>query len=98
MFVPGHVQGAAGGYTRNAPFFGMTDGQNPLNWLWDTPGDLLGNTIGQINAVLGVDFVQANKITFMIPGPNYSSARSQQLGNPADLWERLAPPGALNPY
>lgn len=98
MFVPGHVQGMAHGYARKAPFFGLTDGQNPLNWLWDTPGDLLGNTIGQINAVLGLDFVQANKSTFMIPGPNYSDARSAQLGNPIDLWERLAPPGTLNPY
>jgi hypothetical protein len=33
----------------------------------------------------------------MIPGPNYSHARDDALGNPPDLWQRLAPPGALYP-
>jgi hypothetical protein len=97
-FVPGHVQGTAEGYTRNAPYYGLTDGQHPVNWLLDTPGDLLGNTIGQINAILGLDVVEANKITFSIPGPDYSRARSTTLGNPDDLWERLAPLGATYAY
>jgi len=98
IFVPGHVQGTDGGYTRNAPFYGITDGQNPVNWLYDTPGDILGNVIGQMNAILGFDPVEANKVTFMIPGPNYSTARAESLGGPDDLWERLAPPGVKYPY
>jgi hypothetical protein len=98
VFVPGHVQGTAEGYTRNAPFYGITDGQNPVNWLYDTPGDILGNVIGQMNAIFGFDVVEANKVTFMIPGPDYSRARAVSLGSPGDLWERLAPPGATYPY
>ncbi len=93
LFVPGHTQQAQyGGSGRQPPFFGMTDGQNPINWLYDTPGDLLGNTIGQLTTIMGMDQLEANKIVFMIPGPDYSNAKSD-----AD-WTKIASPGALYPY
>ena len=83
---------------RNPPFFGFLDGQHPVNWAYDTLGDLLANTIGQICAVfviIGFDILEVNKVTLMIPGPNYSDARRQ---GSSDCWTELAPPGATFPY
>lgn len=97
LFVPGHVQGGDSDYDRSGAYFGLFDGQNPINWLYDTPGDILGNTFGQLTAILNLDFLEVNKWTLMIPGPNYSADRDNALGRPDDFFEQLAPPGMRYP-
>ena len=82
---------------------GFFDGQNPLNWSYDTPGDMLANSVGVFSGLLFSPNAASvvNKSTFLIPGPNYSSARHQ--GNYSNLslpefWHKAAPPGASWPW
>jgi len=102
FFFPGHTQEDKhdAGYERTAPFFGFTDGQHPVNWSWDTPGDLMANTVGQITAILGMHSITANRIVFTIPGPDYSKKRWVSKGRPkaGDFYQELAPPGFVWPY
>lgn len=57
----------------------------------------MGNFIGQFTAIFGMNSAEANKVTFMIPGPNYSDQRHRELGAPPahEFFNKLAPPGAL---
>ncbi|PYJ87006.1 MAG: hypothetical protein DME22_03075 [Verrucomicrobia bacterium] len=102
-FFPGHVPGGPAGQ-RLPPFYGLFDGQNPVNWLWDTPGDILANGLGLMNGLLLSPplTVEANKFGYLIPGPNYSANRLgnyPKLGGDArQLWPKLAPPGAAWPW
>lgn len=96
LFTPGHTQDevvTASNYGRSGRFCGFFDGQHPANWLWDTPGDMMGNLIGQASGLLFSPSAaaQINKAGFLIPGPNYS-------GKPESAWTQLAPPGAKWPW
>jgi len=100
---PGHVPGAATG--QPVGFFGhVFDGQNPVNWLWDTPGDILANGLGLVNGVLFSPSlaVEANKFGYLIPGPDYSSGRVSHYpelgGDQRQLWLKFAPPGVAWPW
>ncbi len=103
LFFPGHTQDNMQEVSsRPAPFFGLFDGQNPLNWLWDTPGDLLANIVGQVTGVLQLPSKEANLVTFLIPGPNYSSARNQDLrhryGEGVNYYMKFGSPGISWPW
>jgi len=98
VFFPGHTQADSVGFykeitpSRPAPFFGLFDGQHPLNWIYDTPGDLIGgNLLGQVSGLLfpGDIAAQVNKAGLLMPGPNYSTTLD---------WTKLAKPGALWPW
>ena len=71
------------------------DGQHPLNWGYDTPGDLGANVAGQVAGIIDNatgGFISAedlNKATLLIPGPNYTGGQS--------TWKKLAWPGVSNP-
>jgi hypothetical protein len=100
LFHGGHVPG---GVAVAGPF----DGQNPVNWLYDTPGDMLANALGQVSGLFLSPGAAAivNRASFLIPGPNYSTARAATYGldptTPAgagQLWGKVAPPGAAWPY
>jgi len=56
-------------YTAFTPF----DGQPPLDWVWDTPGDLIANTYGQVVSLTVPDgwAVSAIRAAQAIPGPNH---------------------------
>jgi len=56
-------------YTAFTPF----DGQPFLDWVWDTPGDLIANTYGQAIALTVPDDWAATAIrgAQVIPGPNH---------------------------
>jgi RHS repeat-associated protein len=73
-------------------FKGFFDGQHPANWLWDTPGDMLANVVGQFSGVFlsRSAAAQFNRAVFLIPGPNYTGG--------FQTWERLGSPGAAWPW
>ena len=81
---------------RTGPLLGFFDGQNPINWLWDTPGDMLANLRGHMVSLadivtLGeVNEVAAGSWALLIPGPDYS-------GQNPNLMD-FAGPGAATPY
>jgi RHS repeat-associated protein len=90
ILAPGHPQnGHSTGWGGPSPFFGTFDGQFPSNWLYDTPGDLLGNTLGQLGGILNMNSGSWNKGGYLIPGPNYSNGASYL----SPVW-----PGAANPF
>ncbi len=99
IFFPGHTKDYGTIYEdltvdRSAfRFRGFFDGQHPVNWLWDTPGDMMANVFGQFSGLFlsPPAAAQFNRATFLIPGPNYP-------GENAALWEKLAPPGAKWPW
>jgi len=89
----------AGGHAADQAASGLFDGQHPVNWAYDTPGDIVANTVGQITGLvdsLSLGMLPSetmNKITLAIPGPDYS--RSQ---NPQKDWKTLASPSVANPF
>jgi len=100
IFFPGHTQeNPVTLYqeltpTRRAPFYGFFDGQHPLNWLYDTPGDILGgHLIGHISGLLlsPTAAPYLNRAGFLMPGPNYA-------GKPESAYTKLATPGAAWPW
>ena len=72
-FICGHVQGQGVGGFGNGDAF---DGQHFLNWSYDTPGDLLGNVVGQVSGIIdmfsggAIHSSWINKMTLLIPGPD----------------------------
>jgi RHS repeat-associated protein len=99
IFFPGHTQDRYVDFyqslhpKRPSPYFGLFDGQNPLNWLYDTPGDLLGNAIGQASGLFLSPRAATyfNRAGFLIPGPNYA-------GKPESAATKLTLPGATWPW
>jgi len=89
-FIPGHPQGGTTNYADNISG-NLFDGQHFLNWLYDTPGDILANVFGQITGIfstIGIGNPQIlNRGTLMIPGPDYRSTP----------WNELAYPGYMIP-
>jgi hypothetical protein len=79
-------------YSAN-PLEGLFDGQHPINWLYDTPGDIAANIFGQATGILSTVGIgnpsQLNKSTLMIPGPDYT-------GGP-QTWKDLVSPGYVYP-
>jgi RHS repeat-associated protein len=96
LFVPGHTEYVSFYQSlrsqRDPPFYGFFDGQHPLNWLWDTPGDMLANPIGQFSGLFlsPSAAAQFNRIVFLIPGPNYTGGQG--------TWTKLATPGVAWPW
>ena len=72
------------------------DGQHPVNWLYDTPGDLLANVVGQGSGIIDnftggyINSADLNKSTLAIPGPNYTGGETS--------WNNIAYPGVSNPF
>ena len=99
IFFPGHTTEYSSFYQdlkvdrSTFTFRGFFDGQHPVNWLWDTPGDMMANVFGQFSGLFlsPSAAAQFNRFTFLIPGPNYP-------GENRTLWEKLAPPGAKWPW
>jgi hypothetical protein len=56
-------------YTAFTPF----DGQPFLDWVWDTPGDLIANTYGQVLSLTVPNAWASSAIrgAQVIPGPNH---------------------------
>jgi hypothetical protein len=52
---------------------GPFDGQNPLMWAVDTPGDILANIMGIIAGSLNMDCKAACRSSHLIPGPDYTN-------------------------
>jgi len=78
--------------TRHRPVYGFFDGQFPTNWLWDTPGDMMANLVGQVSGLFlsPAAAAQFNRVVFLIPGPNYTAGR--------ESWTKFAAPGATWPW
>jgi RHS repeat-associated protein len=91
-FMPGHNPGTDPTYHRSDfKFLGLADGQNPLSWVYDTPGDILAASFGQLTGLLLPlrNTSAVNKSVFLIPGPDYRGT---------DDWEQLCYPGAACPW
>jgi len=76
------------------------DNQPPLDWMWDTPGDIVANTCGQVCALLRKDCKECCKCCGdNIPGPNHAGAVEewQRRGGGANDWPEMgshpSPPG-----
>ena len=77
---------------RHWPVYSFFDGQFPTNWLWDTPGDIMANVVGQFSGLFlsPAAAAQFNRVVFLIPGPNYTAGPQS--------WTKPAAPGATWPW
>jgi len=86
FFYPGHVQGEdSEGYpVRETPYYGFFDGQHPVNWSYDTLGDILANVSGQLAGIACImgykgEIENLTKYTIIIPGPDYTNSDWTEL-------------------
>jgi hypothetical protein len=97
FFFPGHIEYQSFYQSLTVDrgdfrFYGFFDGQHPVNWIWDTPGDVVANVVGQFSGVFlsPSAAAQFNRSVYLIPGPNYTGGRQ--------TWEKLAKAGAKWPW